>query len=294
MASTAPVLLRKPALLPGLARLPELWHLLSLDAPTVAALWAWSFAHIAHLSLPPASLAILALGTWLIYIADRILDGLRTTRTEHLRERHFFHARHRTVLLIGALFAGATLIRLIAKDMTPAARREDCWLFTAAMLYFAVIHLLGAKIERWFPKEIAVGAIFALATAVPAWSRTPEARPMLVIPVLLFAALCCLNCLAIEVWENAGRPRPAEQLHSKPMIRWVQKNFWKITSFLAAAALLLTIPQSGMPVGLCLAAFTSVLLLGLLHTWRHRLSSLHLRIAADAALLTPLLLLFHA
>ena len=48
-----------------------------------------------HLRLPWTSPVVLALGTWLIYVADRILDGLPTPSAARLRERHFFYARNR-------------------------------------------------------------------------------------------------------------------------------------------------------------------------------------------------------
>ena len=66
------------------------WHLLSLDAPTVAALWCWSFARVAHIDLPGEAPLLLALGTWLVYVADRILDGLDRAKHAHMRERHHF------------------------------------------------------------------------------------------------------------------------------------------------------------------------------------------------------------
>jgi len=64
------------------------WHLLSLDASTVAAIWAWGFAQGSAIHVPVYSIAILALGTWLIYIADRIIDGWKTLVPAEMRERH--------------------------------------------------------------------------------------------------------------------------------------------------------------------------------------------------------------
>ena len=42
----------------------RLWHLASLDAPTVAAVWGLAFAWAAHIALPRWIPALLALGTF--------------------------------------------------------------------------------------------------------------------------------------------------------------------------------------------------------------------------------------
>ena len=71
------------------------WHLLSLDAPTVAVVWCWFFAAAFRVSLPPTALVTLALGTWCVYVADRLLDGWRSVDMTDLRDRHWFYLRHR-------------------------------------------------------------------------------------------------------------------------------------------------------------------------------------------------------
>ena len=53
----------------------ELWHLLSLDAPTVAVLWTWFIAASVHIALPLTSLLAMGLVVWMLYAADRLLDA---------------------------------------------------------------------------------------------------------------------------------------------------------------------------------------------------------------------------
>lgn len=271
---------------------PVYWHFLSLDAPTVAVLWAWSFAHAARIHPAPSALAVIAIGTWFIYVADRLLDSRPGASRPDLRERHFFHARHRRPLLLAAGAAAIPLLWLI-RVMPPAARFEDTVLFAISMLYFAVVHLPGLRIGAWFPRELAVGVVFACATCIPAWSRDPSARSALVLPVLLFAALCCLNCVAIETWEQSSR-----SVRHFPVAA--------IASCVAvtAVALLLTADRrSPGELRLTAAAFVSAILL-LTLDYLHRRSTrrsaapedtarflLALRIAADAVLLTPLVFL---
>lgn len=267
---------------------PVYWHLLSLDAPTVAVLWAWSFALAAGIRVSVISIAVLGVGTWLIYVADRLLD-VRSRAHPALRERHFFHARHRRMLLLTALPTGALLLGSIC-IMPAAARRDDEILFAISMLYFAGVHLPVVRLCRWFPREVAVGVLFSLATAVPAWSSPHAPHALIVWLVLLFAGLCTLNCVAIETWESKNSNRSV----TVPVMA---------LGVAVAAMILLYGPATGAALGFCLASLASAAILFALDRLyrgsaqrragpedRARLL-LALRIAADAALLTPIFFL---
>lgn len=292
------------------AALPQWWHLLSLDAPTVAALWSWSIARALEVHLPLSAPLLLALGTWLVYVADRILDGLFVSSPSALRERHFFYARHRSAFLLASVPVGLLLAWLIVTRMNPAARHEDIAVFGVALFYFCIVHVYGEAAERWLPKELAVGVVFAVATAVPAWSRLPKARgtgvislpAVLTLMVLLFAMLCWLNCVAIEKWERAadGRQPNDAQLpgRSKPhwTTLWAQRYFPGVSGGLALTAVLGAVlsRMAGMPrpvPAIFLACAMTALGLAALDRWRDRLGlgAFALRIAADAVMLTPLL-----
>jgi len=268
---------------------PVSWHLLSLDAPTVAVLWAWSFARTAETGASLTAIAVLGIGTWLIYVADRLLDA-RSPLYVALRERHFFHARHRAALLRTGAVAAALLFGLIG-IMPTAAREQDTVLFAAATIYFASVHLPKVRVRRWFPREVAAGILFALATAVPAWSAAPWSHLQLAGPVLLFAGLCTLNILAIESWEGDHLDSIAVPV---------------IALGVALASITLALlpgRRTGGETGIYAASFLSALLLLALDglhrnferrppdsEWRARFL-LALRVSADAVLLTPIFFL---
>jgi hypothetical protein len=275
-----------------LYNLAQWWHLLSLDAPTVAALWAWFFARAMHLHLPLIQPMLLGLGTWLLYVADRILDGLSQRQGDLLRERHHFHARHRTAFLAVASLLAVLLAWSVLTHMRPEALRDDSWIGVFALLYLFSVHR-GSNATRTsappLPKELAVAILFAAATAVPAWSRLHGIeleKEQLATAVVFFAALCWINCVGIEKWECEG-PTPA--LNSHVSTRWASLHLRSIVTTIAlfciAAALLA--PTSGL-AAVYLAALLSSGLLFVLDARSSHLSPLHLRIAADAALLTPL------
>lgn len=279
------------------------WHLLSLDAPTIAILWSWVFAHAMHLHIPLLSILFLPAATWLLYVADRILDGLRhdwmdRERTD-LRERHIFHARHRQAFVLTALILAALLAYLVFTHMYPQALRDNLFLSMFALLYLFLVHTTSrfGRVPQpgWLPKELAVGIIFAAATAVPAWSRMykcPDLQKVhLAQAVILFALLCWINCVAIEKWEG-GWPVPLESstfTAAHRSTRWAGAHLKSIVS--AIALFSVAGAWSAQPSGLgevYLAAFLSSALFFGLDAQRSLFSPFSLRIAADAAMLTPL------
>ena len=206
-----------------------------------------------------------------------------------LRERHLFYVRHRAVVILIAFPATALLLWLVLTRMNPMARRADGLLFTIALLHFGLVHLWGSRIERWFPKELIVALVFSIATAIPTWSRLTQGKGRLTVVAVLFFTLCWLNCIAIEKWEGtAAFVPPSERTR-----RWGQDHLQHLCLFLATAAMLASSfflhASFFWATGLCISIALSVALLAALDY--SGLSAFHLRIAADAALLTPLLLL---
>jgi hypothetical protein len=262
--------------------LAQWWHLLSLDAPTVAALWSVFFVRAMHLHLSLLQALLLPLGTWLLYVTDRILDGLRQPHAALLRERHHFHARHRIAFVAAALFLAVLLAWSVLTYMRPEALRDDSYLGIFALLYLVVVHRGASRL----PKELAVAILFAAATAVPAWSRLNAGgnagKEQLAPAIIFFALLCWINCVGIEKWEGGTLHATTRwaSLHLRPIVT--------VTALCSLAAALFA-PSPGL-AAVYLAAMVSSGLLFALDARSDRLSPLHLRIAADAALLTPLAL----
>lgn len=251
------------------------WHLLSFDAPTVAALWSWSIAKGAHIELPILTTLLLALGTWLVYVAGRILDGMHMTRREPLRERHYFYAMHRqTFLFAGALIA-PLFIWIVLTRMAPAARHEDAAVFAVATLYFLLVHIHGPGVERWLPKELAVGVLFAAATAVPAWARAEGSSRIALVPLIaLYAILCWLNCVAIQSWEHVDASQ--EIMHQSTI--WAEEHFKELAIVTALAGFLVaSFSHVSARNSVCLAITAAALLLYSLALYKERLTAMHLR-----------------
>ncbi len=270
----------------------HLWHLASLDAPTVALAWAFSFAWAAGTHLPPLAAAVIVLAVWTVYVGDRLLDARTVLRqhTEHrLRERHYFHWRHRRVFLPLAVVAGAAAAVLVLGCIPKVARERDSLLAAASLAYFARVHQSQLSTVRstrpFFPpivtKELLVGVLFAVGCALPAlgaaWSAPASVRWVLIGCVAFFAALAWLNCHAIEQWEMA----PERRGNLSPT------RFALGLATLGLGAALLGAFTYPRPALLLAAAALSALLIALLDRLRQRLAPVTLRAAADLVLLAP-------
>jgi hypothetical protein len=262
----------------------RLWHLTSLDAPTVAVVWTLAFAWIARIHLPIWLPAVLALAAWSAYIGDRLLDARSPNGS--LRTRHHFHWQHRCIFVPIAAAAAIAAVLLVLHSMPTAARARDSVLAVAALAYFTSVHSpWHPPLPRFtLPKELLVGILFTVACATPAWTRAHTERFALLLPVLIFTALAWLNCHAIEAWESQLESR-------KTKFAPVSQLAIALAAITFSAAAIAAILHSPRPAALLGAAAMSALLLALLDQRKHSLTPIALRAAADLVLLTPLALL---
>jgi len=285
------------------------WHLLSLDAPTVAAVWCWFFAAAFGVSLPPTALVTLALGTWCVYVADRLLDGWRSVDMTELRDRHWFYLRHRKLFMVAWIAAAIPLAYLILFRVQPTVRTDDIILCLIGIGYFLLIHNRSES-DR-FSKELFVGFLFSIATAVPTWTRLQEGRGLLLAAICTFGSACWLNCVAIQTWEDAearregvqddfaaGRTRELRDRQNNAAGTGLTDLLGKHLAAFTVTIGMLAVSLAGCPVGRVVwpvfiaVAASSLVFLALIHH-NVRLSALSRRILADGALLTPLLFVLH-
>ncbi len=268
-----------------------LWHLLSLDAPSVAAVWVWFIARSSHISLPRAVPVAMAIAVWMLYAADRLLDarGLETGRTgpDELKARHLFHYRHRRLFRGGIALAAVALVTLLPRL---DARAMRLYLIEGGLLlvWFIILHATSGA--HRLPKEIAVGIFFSAAIFTPCVAREPHLRASLLPAALLFGVLCSLNCVFIYAWEHKGLAQAnALRAHVTTCVAVAHLNALSIAAVAGAIVILLFGSTPAKPAAAACALAVGVLLA--LHCNYHELSRNDLRAAADMALLTPVLLL---
>jgi hypothetical protein len=245
-----------------------LWpNLLSLDAPIIAVIWQSFFGLVEGVKVPQAAIAALALAVWGIYLADRWLDG---RKGGCYTDRHRFAARYPAslALLICLAFPLAGGFAFFA---LPNSYLKIGGLLAAFMLvYFAAVHLLARRAGLGRLKEASVGAGFSMGVAIPLIVENSQLEQQWIVGVIAFGGLCTLNCLLISRWEEPPDSAPA---------RW---TICAAGALALAAALGARLPVTGA-VLFSLAVFLGLIIL------RRRVSTRGLRVLADGALLSPLI-----
>ena len=275
----------------GSMALPRAWHLLSLDAPTVAATWCAAFLSVSGVGVRHPSRAwpvlFLSLATWLCYVGDRTLDARAAPSGAPLHARHHFYGalwtKQRPWLLAAGCIAGLACAAIALCALTGSLLCAYLLLTSAALVYFAFVHWGSGRGSRVLAKEATVAVIFALGCVLPAWQSTHASA---LVPVgVLFGAACWLNCVAIERWEGRG----GVPVRAHWSTHWAARHLATLLNAAAvsAAALGLLARRSGGSASLAWCLALAFLCLALLERFRGRLSVEALRILADVALLTP-------
>jgi hypothetical protein len=276
------------------------WNVLSLDAPMVAVAWALVFARLAGVRLPGAEVVALGLVVWLIYTVDRLLDGQSVSLFgsfggaqafgSPLRQRHVFHRSHAGAITCVAAGVAALTAVLVVTQIGERVVGLAVPLGLILVLYMAWVHLGRGRVLARLPKELAVGGVFAAGVALPAWSRLGVRRWEFFLLAVLFAAVCTLNCVAIEEWERVrGRGRQAGS--SAQGFASTDFASGKFAAVLAVCAALMTpvVRLRGDFSAIGAAIAVSALLILILDLARMRFSAEALRVLVDVALLVPAL-----
>jgi hypothetical protein len=287
---------------------PWLWcNLVSLDAPVVAVLWQSLFAHCFAVHLSTTVSAALAFAVWLIYMADRMLDAVGLTSLAAAAPRHVFCRQH-WVTLGAAATAGLFVLGGLCLALPRPIFRNGLILLVAIGVYFVVVHVRSLKLRRYWPKEIVVGCLFSAGTCLAVWSETSSRLHIeMAVLSLLFAALCSLNCVAIEYWESHARsalPSTQQPLTRVPFLRTffdnespspltltIGRHLAQTSLAIAAAAALFLFASTAALRPFFLAIVLSALALFQLSRPSQRLSTSSRRVLVDIALLTPLLVI---
>ena len=285
------VLSRKVCGVSAIPRKP-LWllpNLLSLDAPLVAVVWLYLFAKTWGVSYNPShGYVVLALGVWVLYVADRLLDATLHGDSPRCQARHQFHHKHWRMFVAGALIAA---IGALATVLMKSPVAIFSYLIVEGILvagFFAFATFTSSAVEDIpYAKNILAGAAFAFGTALVAhvYLYDRGIRDLLLSREFqAFAVLCILNISAIDLWEHANRsPDPEVQATD-------ELSLTLPLTLLGAAAFFFAV-QAGQHSSrpFFYAILTGAALLLVLNRTRARFSMEALRVLADLALVAPAL-----
>lgn len=283
--------------MPAIPRQP-FWlypNLLSLDAPLVAVAWLYMFARTWRLGYHPwEAYATLGLAVWVIYVADRLLDGLLLGGdSARLEVRHQFHSAHRKLFSIGAAVALVVALVLVVTKM-PMTIYRHLLLGGVLVAGFFGLAMLSSQDRNEVPltKNILAGVTFAFGTAMTAHIYRPELGIFEMLrsrEFVCFAVLCILNISALDLWQHAARAADLEIKAADELALTLPLALLGGTALLYA---LLDNEQSTRPF--FYAILTGSALLYILNRWRARFSLDALRVLADVSLLVPVVVFMAA
>jgi hypothetical protein len=269
---------------------PYWWQwptILSLDAPAVALLWQWLLARTANVPLRWYHAFILGSAAWLVYSADRWIEGWFLAPGQVRTQRHAFYQRWRWPAF-AAWIAVATAGLVTAFTRLGAREFAAGWLLLAPVLVYLLSHQLAHRDHPWrVPKELCVAVLFAAGVSCFQVAQQPAALHRLAAPLALFGALCLANCSLISLWETA-----VDRSHGQTSLvlqyprgrRLVRALPWLLAITAAGFSLAETGPVRSATV--CAAA--SGILLGAVDLAHARCGRQLARVLVDAALMTPL------
>lgn len=263
---------------------------LSLDAPLVAVLWQALFARTVNVTLPWHDPVLLGMAVWIVYAADRWVEGLRLSPEVVQTPRHLFYIRYRwPVFWTGmAVIIATTVIAFTRLDVREF--KAGFILLIPTLLYLFSHQLLHRHHPLRLPKEICIAVIFALGCVLAPAVLTPDRISRLWLPVMFFGLLCFTNCALISVWEKEvdalhGQSSLALQLGRRSWL--IRLLPWAI--FIAATIVFLSGSTVSRPVAGCSAA--SALLMGILDLLYPRIGRIPCRATVDITLMSPVVAL---
>lgn len=191
---------------PTLGRIPlPAWaNVLSLDAVFVAVVWQQLLMRVfCNRSTRWSEGLALSITVWLIYVADRLLDGAKLNMDQPHTLRHRFYRRHRRnfvwLWVLGLLINTLVVVRWLPTELL----RNGLILASAVLVYGASVHFSSkrslpesappedvtvadvtvadvsaesftAESQRFragLPKEVRVGVLFALGVSLTTWTQ---------------------------------------------------------------------------------------------------------------------------
>ena len=174
---------------------------LSVDAVLVGVLWGLALESSAGRPMRVGEIAVLALSTWLTYVADRLRDA-QEAQLAAGTDRHGFHERNRRELVLAWLVV-FTLAVIMAVAVLPGWKVLGGWvLVLGVVVYLWLLKQPMAERSRMLMKRLVMPLIFAAGVAwmTESWRTTEGIGAM----VMLFG-LALANVVLISCQENRGR-----------------------------------------------------------------------------------------
>ncbi|MGK0185661.1 MAG: hypothetical protein ACI9R3_001439 [Verrucomicrobiales bacterium] len=191
-----------------LCRVLSIPHLLSLDAPVVAVVWAHLFADALHLpSLFPGVYTMLFCSVWCIYLSDRLLDTAPWRDKISQTARHRFYRKHWIKLLLLTLVPVAWVIWLGVGDALGGTYGVPTGIIAGGvvMLFLVVVYFVIRLTNHRYMNAICVAFFGAILwAAIASVFRLPF---YFWGAYMVLLCLCCVWCVSAKSATSRILPR---------------------------------------------------------------------------------------
>jgi len=192
-------------------RRPPWWlwpNLLSLDAPLVAVAWLWMMIKAWRVQyFPPALVIALAGAVWCVYVADRLLDTKFRER-KNWSFRHEFHAKHKKKMIYSWVIVALVTIVAALSELNIVLIGYLIPALIMCAVYFSMAIFSTESSVVSYRKNAIAGFCFAYGTAMCAHVKLysiPFIDLLTSLEMLLFAFVCIVNMVAVDLWEAVDR-----------------------------------------------------------------------------------------
>ncbi len=143
-------------------------HYLSLDVVVGAVVSSWMFWKMpdGNTKSDIASLIILGICTWIIYILDRLLDNLKSEPQDARHQFHFKHQYYLQITIVMLLCVAFILVFFLQKNVI----YFGIGLFFLILIYFYFLKNHSQNIDYQYFKEIFTAFIYSLSVIGSAFS----------------------------------------------------------------------------------------------------------------------------
>lgn len=205
---------------------------------------------------------------------------------------HYTARHHRPLYITGNLMTCVAGFSLMALFPVPLPFQMLFGAILAAMMLMSLNRSMSQGV-RLVPKELVCGFVFATgcSMAVGFYSLDKQTGPLVAMETLMLALLCALNCIAIANYEKAhdATNDPNAITRTWPRIARLYPTLLTALILSAVTSLARGLPVEASRYTWCVLA--SAVLLGLLHSLSKHLSAELNHVLADAALVTPLVMM---
>ena len=234
-------------------------RLLSLDVVLGACICSKFVANYLQVDIQYSILIALAMGVWLIYTGDHLIDA---HNTKHIASsfRHRFHQKYfKAIAAVWVCVLAVSVFPLLYLPLITI--KWGVILTISVIVYYLSLQLLGVK---WgYVKEIAIAVIYSIGIFLgPATINPNQMGTDLVLMFLFFVFIAFINLLLFSLYER--KQDCEDDYASMPRLIGDKNSYWLIVVATLSASFVLIAHSYMYPNPKSVAILLAIMLITLI------------------------------